>query len=69
MQIELSQSSTSYYSLLANTVFGTYIPQIANLKLILCIVCRALGCFKRVSCERFALDAIQISTALARYIH
>jgi len=37
-------------------------PKIANLTQILCIVCRALGCFKGGSCERFAIDVIQIST-------
>ena len=40
---------------------STY-PKIANLIQILYIVCRALGCFKGGSCERFAIDVIQIST-------
>jgi len=40
---------------------STY-PKIANLILILYIVCRALGCFKGGSCERFTIDVIQIST-------
>ena len=62
MQLELSKFNTSHYSLLANTVFAVYITKIANLMLILYIVCRALGCFKGGSCERFAIDIIQIST-------
>ena len=37
-------------------------PKIANLIHILYIVCRALGCFKGGSCERFAIDDIQTST-------
>jgi len=40
---------------------STY-PKIANLILVLYIVCRALGCFKGGSCEMFAIDVIQIST-------
>jgi len=40
---------------------STY-PKIANLTQILCINCRARGCFKRGSCERFAIDVVQIST-------
>ena len=40
---------------------STY-PKIANLIQIFYIVCRALGCFKGGSCERFAIDVIQIST-------
>ena len=40
---------------------STY-PKIANLILILYIVCRSLSCFKGGSCERFAIDVIQIST-------
>jgi len=64
MQLELSKFNTSYYSLLANTVLylqSTY-PKIANLIQTLFILCRALGWFKGGSCERFAIDAIQIST-------
>ena len=41
---------------------STY-PKIANLIQILYIVCRALGCIKGGSCERLAIDVIQISTA------
>ena len=37
-------------------------PKIANLMQILYIVCRALGCIKGGSCERFEIDVIQIST-------
>ena len=37
-------------------------PKVANLIQILYIVCRALGCIKGGSCERFAIDVIQIST-------
>jgi len=40
---------------------STY-PKIANLIQILYIVCRALGCIKGGSCDRFAIDVIQIST-------
>ena len=40
---------------------STY-PKIANLIQILYIVCRALGCFKGGSCERFVIDVMQIST-------
>ena len=36
-------------------------PKIANLIQIIYIVCRALGCFKAGSCERFAIDVVQIS--------
>jgi len=55
--------NTSYYSLLGNAVFAIYTyPKIANLIQILYIVCRALRSFKRGSCERFAIDVIQIST-------
>jgi len=37
-------------------------PKIGNLIQILYIVCMALRCFKGGSCERFAIDVIQIST-------
>ena len=42
-------------------VQSTY-PKIANLMQIVYIVCRALGCFEGGSCERFAINVIQIST-------
>jgi len=60
MQLELSKFNTSHY-LLILYLQSTY-PKIANLILMLYIVCRALGCFKGGSCERFAIDVIQIST-------
>ena len=60
MQLELSKFNTSYYSLLANTVFAIYIPKIANLIQILCIVCRALGCFKGGSCEGLRLMSYKL---------
>jgi len=40
---------------------STY-PKISNLMQIFFIVCRAIGCLKGGSCERFAIDVIQIST-------
>ena len=55
----LTPHTTAY--LLILYLQSTY-PKIANLILILYIVCRALGCFKGGSCERFAIDVIQIST-------
>jgi len=60
MQLEWSKFNTSYY-LLILYLQSTY-PKIANLTQILYIVCRALGCFKGGSCERFAIDVIQINT-------
>ena len=51
MQFELSKFNTSYYLLILHLQF-TYL-KIANLIQILYIVCRALGCFKRVSSEKF----------------
>jgi len=48
-------------NLLIMYLHSTY-PKIANLIQILYIVCRALGCIKGGSCERFAIDVIQIST-------
>ena len=51
MQLELSKFNTSYYLLILYLKF-TY-PKIANLIQILYIVCRALGCFKGGSCEKF----------------
>ena len=51
MQLELSKFNTSYYLLILYLHF-TY-PKIENLVQILYIVCRALGCFKGGSCEKF----------------
>jgi len=51
MQLELYKFNTSYYLLILYLQF-TY-PKIANLIQILYIVCRALGCFKGGSCEKF----------------
>jgi len=51
MQLELFKFNTSYYLLILYLQF-TY-PKIANLLQILYIVCRALGCFKGGSCEKF----------------
>jgi len=50
MQLELSKFNTSYYLLILYLQF-TY-PKIANLILILYIVCKVLGCFKGGSCEK-----------------
>ena len=63
MQLELSKFNTSYYSLLATLILHlqSAYPKMANLILILYIVCRAQGCFKGVSWETFAIDVIQIS--------
>jgi len=51
MQLELSKFNTSYYLLILYLQFTN--PKIANLRQILYIVCRALGCFKGGSCEKF----------------
>ena len=58
MQLELSKFSTSGYLLILYLQFAY--PKITNLIQILYIVCRALGCFKGGSCDKF--DVIQIST-------
>jgi len=62
MQVELSKFNTSYYSLLPILYLQFMYPKIANLILIIYIVCRALGCFKGGSGKRFGIDVIQIST-------
>jgi len=65
------------YADTTNTVLAIYIPEMANLQLILYMqhACPdfhlgALSCFKlKAHSERLAIDVKQISTTRARYIH
>ena len=57
--LNLTPHTIAYFQILY--LQFTY-PKIANLIQILYIVCKALGCFKGGSCEKFAIDVIQIST-------